>query len=109
MTKQHTDVAVVGAGIVGLAHAWAAAKRGLKVTLFERTEWAVGASIRNFGLIWPIGQPFGPAHDHAMRARELWEGVAAKAGLYRMGTGSLHLAYREDEQAVLEEFFATAQ
>ena len=109
MTTTQTDVAVVGAGIVGLAHAWAAAKRGLKVVLFERTEWAVGASIRNFGLLWPIGQPFGAAHDRAMRTRELWLEVAGKAGLYCADTGSLHLAYRDDEQAVLEEFFATAQ
>ena len=109
MKTQQVDVAVVGAGIVGLAHAWAAAKRGLKVVLFERTDWAVGASIRNFGLLWPVGQPFGPAHERAMRARELWLEVTGKAGLYCANTGSLHLAYREDEQAVLEEFYATAQ
>lgn len=102
-------MAVVGAGIVGLAHTWAAAKRGLKVVLFERTDWAVGASIRNFGLLWPVGQPFGPAHDRAMRARELWLEVAARAGLYCANTGSLHLAYRQDEQNVLEEFFASAR
>ena len=109
MTTHLADIAVIGAGIVGLAHAWAAAKRGLKVVLLERTDWAVGASIRNFGLLWPIGQPFGPAHDRAMRARALWLEVASKAGLYCADTGSLHLAYRDDEQAVLEEYFATAR
>lgn len=108
MTAHQADVAIVGAGIVGLAHAWAAAKRGLKVVLFERNEWAVGASIRNFGLLWPVGQPFGPAHDRAMRARELWLEIASEAGLYCADTGSLHLAYRQDEQDVLEEFFAMA-
>lgn len=37
MTQIHqTDVIVVGAGIVGLAHALAVAKRGLKVLVFER-------------------------------------------------------------------------
>ena len=40
--KNHTEIAIVGAGIVGLAHALAAAKRGYKVTVFDRNFAAVG-------------------------------------------------------------------
>ncbi|NJR38629.1 MAG: TIGR03364 family FAD-dependent oxidoreductase [Leptolyngbyaceae cyanobacterium CSU_1_4] len=101
------DVLIVGAGIVGLAHALAAAKRGLKVVVFERNPYAVGASIRNFGMIWPIGQPRGELGDRALKAREIWIEVAAKANLHLEQCGSLHLAYRPDEMAVLEEFIQT--
>jgi len=101
------DVAIIGAGIVGLAHALAAARRGLRVVLFDRTEAAVGASVRNFGLLWPVGQPAGVRHDRALRSREIWSEVATAAGLHIDPAGSLHLAYRADEWALLREFAAT--
>jgi FAD dependent oxidoreductase TIGR03364 len=101
------DLAIIGAGIVGLAHALAAARRGLRVVLFDRTEAAVGASVRNFGLLWPVGQPAGVRHDRALRSREIWSEVATAAGLHIDPAGSLHLAYRADEWALLREFAAT--
>lgn len=106
---QSTDIAIVGAGIVGLAHALAAAKAGLRVTVFERHAYAVGASIRNFGLIWPIGQPLGPRYDRALRSRQIWLELAEQSQIRLDCAGSLHLAYRQDEVAVLEEFIAKSQ
>ncbi len=108
MTGQHTGVAVIGGGILGLAHAYAAAKRGLRVTVFERQERAQGASLRNFGLIWPIGQPPGALLALALRSREIWLELLASASIPYLATGSLHAAYRADEEAVTREFAALA-
>jgi D-hydroxyproline dehydrogenase subunit beta len=106
MQQKTYDVAVVGAGIVGLATALQAAKKGLKVAVFERHPRAIGASIRNFGMIWPIGQPPGKLLDRAMRARQTWLELSTEAGYWTSETGSLHLAYHDDEMAVLEEFLS---
>jgi D-hydroxyproline dehydrogenase subunit beta len=108
MAAKRTDIAIVGAGIVGLAHAYLAARSGRSVAVFERNPAAIGASIRNFGMIWPIGQPPGRLHEIALRSRETWLEVLREAGLPFFQTGSLHAAYREDEAAVGQEFSAKA-
>jgi FAD dependent oxidoreductase TIGR03364 len=102
--ENSADVAVVGGGIVGLAHAYAALKKGARVVLFEREKFAVGASVRNFGLLWPIGQEPGRNLEIALKSREIWDEVAHESGLWLNPNGSLHLAYHADEKNVLEEF-----
>jgi D-hydroxyproline dehydrogenase subunit beta len=104
MNAKKVDVAIVGAGIVGLAHAYLAARAGRKVAVFERNPAALGASIRNFGMVWPIGQPAGALHEMALPSRATWLEVLGQAKLPFLATGSLHVAYREDEAAVGQEF-----
>jgi FAD dependent oxidoreductase TIGR03364 len=55
-------------------------------------------------MLWPIGQPPGPRVELALRSRAVWLDVLAAAGLWHEEVGSLHLAFRPDEAAVLEEF-----
>ncbi|MBL7858592.1 MAG: TIGR03364 family FAD-dependent oxidoreductase [Cyclobacteriaceae bacterium] len=100
------DIAIVGGGIVGLAHAYMALKKGYRVVLFERDQFAVGASVRNFGLLWPIGQEPGINLDRAMRSRQHWIDVAAQAGFWSHLNGSMHVVYHDDERDVLEEFMS---
>lgn len=97
---------VIGAGIVGLAAARKLSLLGYEVQVFERTPKAVGASIRNFGMIWPIGQPNGQLYERALSSRAIWKEVMDMAGGWYEEAGSLHMAYREEELAVIEEFVA---
>lgn len=94
---------VVGAGIVGLATARALAFNGYKVTVIERSDKAVGASIRNFGMLWPIGQPDGKLYNRAMRSRSIWKEIAAATNIWQEEAGSLHVAHHADEWEVLQE------
>lgn len=102
--KKKADIAVVGAGIMGLAITYAAARKNLKVVLFDKEPKALGASIRNFGLIWPIGQSSGINFERALISRKKWLKLAKKADFWINENGSLHLAYHQDELGVLEEF-----
>jgi len=106
-TPLHTDVAIIGAGILGLAHAYAFAKRGLRVTVFERSGTPVGASIRNFGMVLVTGQAPGAMHALAQASREIWLGWAAGAALHVRRSGSLIFARSEAEARVMESFAAT--
>jgi FAD dependent oxidoreductase TIGR03364 len=107
MSKSQTRTAiVVGAGIVGLAMARALAEAGYQVTVFDRHERAVGASVRNFGTIWPIGVPNGPLYARAMRSREIWREFCDATGTWYAPSGSLIAAFHDDEWAVMNEYAA---
>lgn len=108
MKNHSADIAIVGAGILGLAHAYAAARAGKRVVVFERSPQAAGASVRNFGMIWPIGQPSGELLQLALRSRAIWLEILTAAHLPYLNTGSLHLTYRHDEAAVAQEFASIA-
>lgn len=95
---------VIGAGIVGLATARALAVRGYRVVVIERSSKAVGASIRNFGMVWPVGQPEGKLYERALRSKSIWEEVLTGANCWFAKKGSLHMAYEPDELEVLKQF-----
>ena len=66
------DVAIVGGGILGLAFALEATRRQKKVNVLERDLRARGASVRNFGMIYPLGMRPGKMFERAQRTRNLW-------------------------------------
>lgn len=101
------DVVVVGAGIVGLAAAYAARQRGLRVAVVERHARCIGASVRNFGFVTVTGQRRGEQWQRARRSRDVWERVAAQAGIAVVHRGMYLPAQRPEAATVLEAFLAT--
>ena len=106
-SETNFDLIVIGAGIVGLAHAYTAAKKGLKVCVVERDAACVGASIRNFGFLTVTGQGAGDTWRRARRAREVWGDVAPQAGIAALHHGLYLSAFRPQALNVLEEFMTT--
>lgn len=101
------DLAVVGAGIVGLATALAGVRRGLRVVVIDRDAQANGASVRNFGFVTVTGQQRGAMLARARRSREVWCEVAAAARIPVVHTGMWMAVRRPESLALLEAFMAT--
>ncbi|WP_418004433.1 TIGR03364 family FAD-dependent oxidoreductase [Mycobacterium sp. PDNC021] len=97
------DVVVVGAGIVGLAHAYHAHRRGLSVAVVDHAAGVVGASVQNFGHACITAQA-GLALDYARVGREHWLDLSRQAGFWSKEAGTYCVARHEDELAVMREF-----
>lgn len=102
VSSSSTDLIVVGAGIVGLAHAVAAVERGMSVTVVERDDHAVGASVRNFGHACITAQT-GEALRFAEQARGTWLRLGERAGFDVAECGTVVAARSTEEAAALEE------
>jgi D-hydroxyproline dehydrogenase subunit beta len=105
--SQSYDLAIVGAGVCGLAHALAAARRGKRTVVIDRDAQANGASVRNFGFVTVTGQQAGDCWRRAIRSRDVWVEIAAAAKIPIVQRGLLTLARRPEARAVLEEFLLT--
>lgn len=107
MRQEKFDLAVVGAGIVGLAHALAAVRLGKRVVIVDRDAQANGASVRNFGFVTVTGQARGEVWSRARRSSAVWDEVAAAAGIPIVQRGLTVLARRPEAKAVLQAFLET--
>jgi D-hydroxyproline dehydrogenase subunit beta len=101
------DLAVVGAGIVGLSCARAAALKGLRVIVIDRDAQANGASIRNFGYVSVTGQERGAVWDLARRSCAVWQEIAREAGIPILQRGLWMMTRRAEGVALLEAFLNT--
>ncbi len=106
-SEERFDLAVVGAGILGLATALAAVRRGLRVIVVDRDPEARGASVRNFGFVTVTGQEPGAMWARARRTREVWREVALAAGIPVVHNGMWMMTRRAEAFRLIETFMGT--
>jgi FAD dependent oxidoreductase TIGR03364 len=96
---------VAGGGILGTWHALELCRAGYEVQHLDADPTPVGASVRNFGLLWVSGRRSGAELDVAQRSRRRWEEIAGDAaGIGFRANGSVTLAITEGERKVMETF-----
>ncbi|QIH99800.1 TIGR03364 family FAD-dependent oxidoreductase [Rhodococcoides fascians A21d2] len=104
MHKQRNyDVVIIGSGIVGLAHAYHAYRRGLTVAVVDHADTVVGASVQNFGHACITAQS-GDALSYARAGREHWLNLSGQAEFWSSESGTHCVARHDDELAVLQQF-----
>lgn len=107
LSPKKYDVVIVGGGIIGLASAYAAVKKGLSVALVERESKNKDASVRNFGFVTVSGQQSGAHWQRAMHSRNVWADIAPQAGIEVEHSGLHMLIQRPEAMDVAEAFLQT--
>jgi glycine/D-amino acid oxidase-like deaminating enzyme len=101
----HTNVAVIGGGIIGVATALELAERGVEVALFEKGEIAAEQSSRNWGWCRQMGRDAReiPLILESLKAwRGMNERVGAETGFRQCGI--VYLCETEAELAAKEKW-----
>jgi D-hydroxyproline dehydrogenase subunit beta len=78
--ERSADVVVVGAGVVGAACAYYAARSGLRVVVVDRGTVAGGTSSRGEGNLLVSDKSPGPELDLTLRSLQLWHELGAALG-----------------------------
>jgi len=90
--------------MVGLAHAYSAAKLGRRVVVLDREQASAGAGATGYGLNVVSGQPSGLAWQRAKRSGEILQEIAKAVGLAMDQRGLMTLAVRPEGLDLIESF-----
>lgn len=96
---------VIGAGILGIAAANTLSKLGYQTTVIERSLQAKGSSIRNFGMVWPIGQHPDRYYERAIKSRNIWLELCILGKIWHNPIGSIQLFTNEIELELANDFY----
>ena len=98
------DLAVIGAGILGISHALHALNKGLKVALFERHQKAQSSTVRNFGQVVPSGM--NPKwQSYCRKSLEIYKNIHSKSDIGVNQNGSIYIASNVEEIQLIEELY----
>ena len=100
--KKNYDLIVIGAGILGTAHALQAARNGQSVLLLEKDNRPMGATVRNFGQAVPSGLG-GKWHQLGRESAALYRQIQAEYDISVRANGSVYVASDEAEWQLAHE------
>lgn len=104
MRSNEFDVIIVGAGALGIFHAYYCLKAGKTVLLLEKDKKAQEATVRNFGQVVPSGHaPESRWHHYGRITTALYKEIQEEFLIGIRDNGSCYIAHTESEMAVLEE------
>ena len=110
----HTEVVIIGGGVMGCATAYYLARRGIKSTVFEQHTFGWGASGATAGVVgplWHVPHENRPFFDLALKSLRMFPALAeelTEAGLepqYRQ-SGVLKVALTEENAGLLRDDLA---
>jgi glycine/D-amino acid oxidase-like deaminating enzyme len=92
------DVAIIGGGVIGVSTAYALARAGVRVAVFEKGTVACEQSSRNWGWVRTLGRDL-PEVPLALRANQLWSEIQGQIDVGFRRSGMLYLQETEADAA----------
>ncbi|WP_244851070.1 FAD-binding oxidoreductase [Caballeronia sp. SL2Y3] len=105
---KQVSVAIVGGGIIGVSCAYALARRGVDVAVFEKGTVACEQSSRNWGWIRSVGRDVREL-PLSILANSIWKEIQAKVDVGYRTTGLAYLAASDTDMAAHEMWLDAAR
>jgi len=102
------DVAIVGGGIIGVSTAYALARAGVRVAVFDKGTLACEQSSRNWGWVRTLGRDL-PEVPLAVRANQLWAQIQSQVDVGFRRCGMLYLQESAADAAGHQDWLARAR